>query len=116
MPHTDRFPRRHPLCTCPELTFANLDAVDRSACQGGATAHPVLDTVDVASIVADARQRYAAEAGYSEEELSALVDVIGSARERGISAGGWSLARAILDAGWRRAEASAQTTFIGPTT
>jgi hypothetical protein len=38
----ERFPRRHPQCTCPELTYDNFDTVDRSKCEGGEVAHPVV--------------------------------------------------------------------------
>lgn len=39
---------------------------------------------------------------YSDEELRHLVGVITDAWEKGIRYGGWSLARWILDAGYRR--------------
>lgn len=44
MAHAERFPRRHPLCTCPEWTFAMYDGrqapPDQAACRGGTVAHP----------------------------------------------------------------------------
>jgi hypothetical protein len=43
----ERFPRKHPLCTCPDLTWANYATFDRSQCAGGATAHPVLTADDL---------------------------------------------------------------------
>lgn len=44
MSHTERFPRRHPLCTCPEHPFLiGVLAIDRATCAGGSIAHPVLD-------------------------------------------------------------------------
>lgn len=42
MSHVERWPERHPLCTCP----AGLQGVDRSACAGGSIAHPVLTSED----------------------------------------------------------------------
>lgn len=39
---TDRFVRKHYLCTCPDLTYENFDTIDRSKCEGGEKAHPVV--------------------------------------------------------------------------
>ncbi len=52
MSHETRWPSRHPLCTCPELTFANLATFDRTRCAGGATAHPVLTGEEGEQLVA----------------------------------------------------------------
>lgn len=49
MSHTERFPRRHPLCTCPEwVPSFQLDRPepDRSQCRGGTIAHPLPLTGD----------------------------------------------------------------------
>lgn len=36
-----RWSSRHPLCTCPPLSFANLGTpADRARCAGGTIAHP----------------------------------------------------------------------------
>jgi len=46
-------PGRHPLCTCPELTWATLtQAPDRGACQGGSIAHPVVTVDDIHALLA----------------------------------------------------------------
>lgn len=45
-----RFPSKHPLCTCPPLTFSG-PAPDRSQCAGGATAHPIFTADDMRRIV-----------------------------------------------------------------
>lgn len=44
--------QRHPLCTCPELTFANLATLDRSQCAGRTIAHPLLDTDQIRQLIA----------------------------------------------------------------
>lgn len=54
----DRSPGRHPLCTCPELTWAILDGrqppLDTSQCRGGAIAHPPpLDIDQVRELLAE---------------------------------------------------------------
>jgi len=41
-----RLPGRHPLCTCPEITWSG-PAPDRSQCAGGTTAHPVMTADDI---------------------------------------------------------------------
>lgn len=44
--YVDRFPARHPLCTCPELTFSNMTndwQAIRAQCR---YAHPVLSAED----------------------------------------------------------------------
>lgn len=59
MAHTERFPRRHPLCTCPEITFASLDKPRPpvSECAGGTIAHPPpLDLADLKALVAAYRE------------------------------------------------------------
>lgn len=47
---------RHPLCTCPEVTFRG-PAPDRSACAGGTVAHPVLTDNDMREIMREFRER-----------------------------------------------------------
>lgn len=51
----DRFPRRHPLCTCPPVTFANLD-VNRTQCAGGSIAHPVVTAGDMRALLANFKE------------------------------------------------------------
>jgi hypothetical protein len=53
----ERFPSKHPLCTCPDLTFANFAHLDRSQCAGGATAHPVLTADDMRHIADTFKER-----------------------------------------------------------
>lgn len=52
MSHVERSPRRHPWCTCPELTWANFDRFDRSACAGGTMAHPVVSVEEFQQLLA----------------------------------------------------------------
>jgi hypothetical protein len=40
MTHIDRWPARHPLCTCPEINIADLSPIDRPQCRGGTITHP----------------------------------------------------------------------------
>lgn len=49
MSESERFPRRHPLCTCPEATFDA--APGRSQCKGGTIAHPVLTGDDIRELI-----------------------------------------------------------------
>lgn len=51
-----RFPAKHPLCTCPDVTWSNLN-VDRSQCAGGRVAHPVLDTDKARRLIDDFHNR-----------------------------------------------------------
>ncbi len=51
MTHLDRFPARHPLCTCPELTFKNMGAdwaAIRAQCRYD---HPVMSAEDIRTAV-----------------------------------------------------------------
>lgn len=60
MAHHERFPGRHPLCTCerPFPTFdssapgAVVSASNPADCRGGHIAHPVLDAAELAAILA----------------------------------------------------------------
>lgn len=55
----ERFPRRHYLCTCPELTYENFDTIDRSKCEGGEKAHPVVTQSMMAKLIENfKRARY----------------------------------------------------------
>lgn len=62
MAHAERFPARHPLCTCPELTFANMNDAppDRTLCAGGAIAHRVISGDEMAEMVARFKREAAA--------------------------------------------------------
>lgn len=54
-----RFPSKHPRCTCPDLTFANLATLDRSQCAGGDRAHPVLTAEDLQRLIDTFKERHA---------------------------------------------------------
>lgn len=49
----DRWPRRHPLCTCPEWApdFKGTPPPDRRECQGGTIAHPVIGIEEINRII-----------------------------------------------------------------
>jgi hypothetical protein len=59
----DRWPSKHPLCTCPDLTFAVYDGrmppPDRSHCAGGTTAHPILTADELERLIDTFRERHA---------------------------------------------------------
>lgn len=54
----ERFPRKHPRCTCPDLTWANFATLDRSQCAGCATAHPVLTADDMRHLIDTFKERH----------------------------------------------------------
>lgn len=56
---TDRWPARHPLCTCPELTWANFATFDRPQCMGGTTTHPVVGSEDLQRLIDTFKERHA---------------------------------------------------------
>lgn len=49
MAHTERFGRRHPLCTCPEVSglFGSTRIDARPGCPGGTIAHPVISLDEI---------------------------------------------------------------------
>ena len=54
MSYTERFPRRHPLCTCPDWApdFKGTPPPDRAACTGGRIAHPPpIDPAELAGLL-----------------------------------------------------------------
>jgi len=62
MAHAERWPGRHPLCTCPPVTFAMIDRgepLHRGQYKGGTIAHPVITAEDIKRLVATFAERHA---------------------------------------------------------
>lgn len=53
-----RWPRRHPLCDCPERTAWPYGiAVDRERCRGGSIAHPQVGMDELRAMIAQLQTR-----------------------------------------------------------